>query len=271
MENVGDNDFRSLYRCVDEQLKEEEERQQTEMFLRLLDDLDARATTVPSSKHDNDDDYSSDEDGDYEIPSKNRRHRRIGRAPRLNKEFLKVSITDDEKTTRDKNKKEELERRELYGKVHTLDDLPPDESEFYKIFGGVPSEEPSDVNIEAGRRLKDGKIFYSAKFPGNIFDGMEIGSFSLELEYIIIFILIVFLVGVFIGKLSSNRKHNRTMQQLKRAHNTQLQSIQRSLLSYQYQQQSTPTPTPQPVYIPVPMTSNHIPSTTTTTANIPSS
>lgn len=264
MENMGDNDFRSLYRSVDEQLKEEEERQQAEMFLRLLDDLDARETT-PSNISSSPGDSSADEDSDDEYMlisprkrKKKQKNKRVGRLPRHNKEYLKVSIVDDERTRRENaTNKDEKEKRQFHGKVHTLDDLPADDLDFYKIFGGAPPEEPAEVNIEAGRRLKDGKIFYSAKFPNNIFEGIDIGAFSLELEYIVIFILVVFLIGVFIGKLASRRNHNKAIQQLKRSHTAQLQSIQQSLLAYQYSHhtpaiQSQPLAQHQPVYVTVP-------------------
>jgi hypothetical protein len=251
MENVGDNDFGSVYDSVGEQVREEEERQQAEMFLRLLDDLDARATgdTTSPDVSDNDSEYGySDDEEEYRRQRmKKRRGRSRGtRRPNLHKEYMKVSITDDEKNKREQKKEDEHKRRDFYGKVHTLDDLPPDEMDFYKIFGGAPPEELPEVNIQGGRRLRDGKIVYSASFPGMFLDGLDIGSFSLDMEYVLLFIVVVLLVGIFVGKMSSGNKHRREIQQLKKTHMNQLNSIQQNIIA-------SSKSSAQPVYIPVPM------------------
>lgn len=253
-EHSGSGDFRKIFNSVSEEIREDEERQQTEMFLRLLDDLDARETD-DNDRHarDNGDSASNESDSEDDMvhPSNSkhrRRRRRFGREPVHHKEFLKVNITDDDKTKREKQKKEDLRREEMRGKIHTINDLPPDELDLYKLMGLSPPAESSEVNIESGRRLKDGKVIYSAKFPtGTIFDGFDIGSFTIEFEYIIIFIMGVFLIGISIGKLTSSAQHNREMQKLKTMHLKQIESIEHNLVAMR---QNTHASTP--IYIPIP-------------------
>jgi len=261
-ESMGENDFRSVYKSVDEEMKEAEERTQTEMMLRVLDDLDARITTKdkprkkkkrPRRRHRRRDDYSdseseseSESESDYEHVSHQRRT--IGRPYRPTKELMRVSIVDDEKARRD-HAREESRRESLHGKVHTLDDLPRDEMDFGSFFSSPATPEP-DITIQAGRRLMDGKVLYSASFPG-FMDGFELDNIDFQIELAIIFVLVVFLVGIFIGKKANNRRNARAITQLKQKHTGQLQAMQRNfqvMSGYGMMRQN-----PNPVYIPVPM------------------
>ena len=256
-ESVGDNDFRSLYKSVDEEMSEAEERKQTEMMLRVLDDLDARITTKEKhnkkksrrSKYKKRNHYDSDDTdsgSDSEDEYIKRPRRTIGRPYKPVKELMRVSIVDDEKA-RQEQIKEDNRRENLHGKVHTLDDLPRDELDFGSFFGSPATPEP-EINIQAGRRLMDGKVFYSASFPGFL-DGFELENIDFQIEYAIIFILVVFLVGIYIGKKASNRRNARVITQMRQKHSAQLQSMERNLMMSGYGRMQNPNP----VYIPVPM------------------
>lgn len=263
-ESMGDNDFRSLYKSVDEEMTEAEERKQTEMMLRVLDDLDARITTKekPNNfkrkrrskyvRREYDSDYTesdeSDSESDFDFGEGYReRPRRIGRPYKPKKEFMKISIVDDEKARREQLK-EDRRREKLHGKVHTLDDLPRDELDFGSLFGTPAAPEP-DINIQAGRRVADGKVLYSASFPGFL-DGFELDNFDFQVEYIIMILLVVFLVGIHIGRKVSNRRNARTITQLRQKHNNQLQAMERNFIMSGYGRFQH---NPNPVYVPVPV------------------
>lgn len=259
-ENTGDNDFRSLYKSIDEEMTEAEERKQTEMMLRVLDDLDARITTKEKHtnkkkrrrhkyrKRDYDSDFTETDDSDSDYDSEEEyipRQHGIGRRYKPKKELMKVSIVDDEKTRREQSR-EDRRRKKFYGKVHTLDDLPPDELDFASLFGTPAISEP-EINIQPGRRVADGKIFYSASFPGFL-DGFEFDNIDFQIEYAIIFILIVFLVGIYIGKTASNRRNTRTINQLRQKHSHQIQAMERNFLMSGYGR-----PQQNPMYVPIPV------------------
>lgn len=259
MEHQGENDFESLFPSVAESVKEEEEKKQTEMFLRLLDDIDTRtndrhAGSSPPGYRD-DDEYSDSSDSEYEEERRRRKPRKRKNRKRPSREYLKVSITDDEKTRKEKQrleKEEEQKRAELVGRVHTLDDLPPDEMDFAQLFGIPPAPEPPEVNVTAGRRLKDGKIVYNATFPNLNDFGLDIGSFNIQLEYVIIFFLVVFLIGVFIGRRAAEGRFNSKIKKLTDTYNKQLENLRQqfnaSTQQIQQQQQQQ-----QPMFVPVPM------------------
>lgn len=250
IESFGDNDFRSVYKSVDEEISEREERIQTEKFLQLLDEIDQRETEkhVMSSDSESEDDDDYMDYIEYRKQKKRKKLNKIRRRGKVKKEFMKVSIVDDE-NMRKENKKEEERKRDFHGKVHTLDDLPPDESEFYKIFGSSMLPDPPEVNIEAGRRLKDGKVVYSARFPENMFEGLEFNGFSIEVEYVLIAFLLVFLAGIYLGKFTSGIKHRREITQLKTKYQSHINSIQSRPLP----------PPPQPMYIPAANMYQHVP------------
>ncbi len=163
---------------------------------------------------------------------------------------MKVSIVDDEKAKNESKK--DSERKKWHGKVHTLDDLPPDQFEFGNLFGPPPPD-PPEVNVKAGRRLGDGKVVYSASFPNLMDYGVNFGSFDLQLEYIILFIIIVFMVGIYIGKRVSAARHNKQIKQMQLSHAKQLSTIKHALVSRATTSATPPAPMttlpPQPIYI----------------------
>ena len=281
MELQGDNDFSAIFPSVAEEIKEEEERKQTEMFLRLLDDIDTRTNnrqeeefrkhSLPRKRRQRyrySDEYDSCSDGDDDVyysdndlpPRRRRSHGRRSRATYPAKEYLKVSITDDEKQRREKERiarEEEQQRAALRGKVHTLDDLPPDEMDLAQLFGVAPMPDPPEVNVTAGRRLHDGKLVYSASFPNLADFGIDLGSFTFQLEYIIVFVMVVFMIGIFLGRRASAARHRREIKTITKSHMNQLQSIKDQIAIYttrQHEQTQRQQQQPQqPIYVPVPM------------------
>lgn len=236
-ETVGDNDFRSLFASVEEEVREEEERKQTERFLQVLDDLDSRIGK------------SSDQE------SEGRPTRKTGR-----REHLKVSITDPEKAERENKKEQEVAKqknKKFHNKVHTLDDLPPDEFDFASLLGLPPPPEPSEVNVEAGRRLSDGKVKYSANIPRMDFASfglpMDIAGFSVSTEYVLIGLLVLFLIGIWIGRYAARVRHRRELFRVQQAHAVQLGQFQHQLNSMKTYLSHMNA---QPVYMPVPMMVN---------------
>lgn len=224
-ETTGDNDFRSLFPSVAEEVREDEERKQTEMFLKLLEDIDSRS---PKD--------SQESDGG-------------GHSRGSTREFLKVSITDPEKAERENNEeKTQAPRARFHGKVHTLDDLPPDELDFASLFGVPPAPEPPEMNFEAGRRLSDGKIKYSASLPPISFAAFgfpaEMQGFSIQVEYVLIGVLLVFLLGIWLGRKATQNRFQRELRRVHTNYASQMHAMHSKI--------NTLTQQP-PVYMPVPM------------------
>lgn len=214
-ETSGENDFRSLFPTYAEKAKEDEERKQAEMFLRILDDLESRSEERTSGK-----------------------------------ENLKVSITDPEKA-KEESKKEEMkekqQKRALHGKVHTLDDLPPDELDFISLFGMPPAPEPPEVSIEAGRRLSDGKIKYNAKLPSfSLSESLGIGSFfdfpgsTIDLETVILGFFVILIIGILIGKWTSRSRHRKEIGAIHKKHSMEIQALQEQVKLLSSNQQKQP-------------------------------
>lgn len=281
MELHGDNDFKSIFPTVAEEVKQDEERKQTELFLQMLDDIEERNTGNSRDQggkefhhgsrerdrsrrrgvkhrrlrprkyyreydYDSDSsssvsDYYSSEDEYYHRSRPRRRYRKP------NREYMKVSITDDEKRRMEREKKERDEetarRRKYHGKVHTLDDLPPEELNFSELFGFPSAPEPPEVNVTAGRRLKDGKTVYNAFFPDMLDLGFDFNNVEIQVEYVLLFILVIFLIGIFIGRRASVARHKKQLQEINEKHTKQLNLIQQHLSREKTQQ--------QPIYIPV--------------------
>lgn len=214
-ETSGENDFRSLFPTYAEKAKEDEERKQTEMFLRILDDLESRSEDRTSGK-----------------------------------ENLKVSITDPERAKEEsklEEVKEKQQKKALHGKVHTLDDLPPDEMDFISLFGIPPAPEPPEVSIEAGRRLSDGKIKYNAKIPSfSLSESLGIGSFfgfpgsSIDLETVILGFFIILIIGILIGKWTSSSRHKKEIGAIHKKHSMEIQALQEQVRLLSTHQQKQP-------------------------------
>jgi heme exporter protein D len=181
-ESFGDNDFASIFPSVAEERREEEERRQTEMFLRLLDEMD---------------------------------HRREEEEPRVERQRVEhfVAVNGDGDIVRAEDPPllngKKIDRK----KVHTLDDLPP-VNDWELIFGPQPEPEPT-MQVSSGLRVKDGKKFYRAYVPG------EPGSFqwsgvSLEVLLILVLIGMVLLIVLLRGR-KTRRKREAYNQKAKQA------------------------------------------------------
>lgn len=149
--------FASIFPSVARQKEDEEERQQIKKMLDLLDELESQESTQSQP---------------YPLPpyyypmmhpmmypmAPQMVPQGHGR-PRV--EFYKVITEDgDIVDTEDGKHRVPVNRN----KVHTLDDIPK-ENEWEAIFG-TPREEPPVVDVKAGRRVKDGEKFYTAKING---------------------------------------------------------------------------------------------------------
>lgn len=171
-ESDGSNDFASIFSCVAEAQKEAEEKKQTELLLRMLDELE---------------DARPDESG----------------TDRPRKEFWKVSAgAGDEEAKREK-KKEAARRDAVRGKVHTLDDLPKDDFGLFFPSAPPPADIP-EMKVETGRRLSDGKISYSVSMPG-MFDVFDIGDGDRLWFFLGLLLLAVLVFGIFIGRITGRR------------------------------------------------------------------
>ncbi len=185
-EGYGDNDFASIFPSVAEEKREREERQQTEMLLRVLDELELSSDSIGNHNH---------------------------RSPMV--ENMKVSIIDDGNKESTTNPSEALRKsakakeQKRHNKVHTLDDLPP-MSEFELLFGAQPEPDEIDppVVVTSGRRLKDGKIIHSARFAGFEDFGFYWSGISFENIcfiglFLLFFLFIIF--RVFVSRSRSRR------------------------------------------------------------------
>jgi len=193
LESDGSSDFSSIFPSEAERKREDEERVQTERLLDLLDELENRQQ--------------------LETPRDFRGHR---------KEYMRVSITGDDEDGRDdgntNNKKDDKKG------VHTLNDLPRDEFDFF-VESMVPDK--PNVNIEAGRRLKDGKISYHTSIPFLDWFYGDDGTMNGETIMMLLF-LAVFLFGIYIGRRSFSGS------QLKQPFQTHAQPLQQPQIVYAY-------------------------------------
>jgi hypothetical protein len=175
MESDGSSDFVNIFSSEAERIRENEEKLRTEQLLNILDELEERQQP------------NLDLFDDRQKPRK---------------EYMRVSITGDDEGDEDKERKLEG-KKEDRKRVHTLDDLPPDD--FGLIFGPPPDvPEPPTLKINTGRRLRDGKIQHMASFPG-IFESLNLGDFF-SIDLLLMLVFVVFLVGIYIGRRSNQRK-----------------------------------------------------------------
>jgi hypothetical protein len=129
-------------------------------------------------------------------------------AENARQEFMKVSITDENKFKRENEEKKE-QRRQMVKKVHTLDDLPKDDI-LNDLFGiSMPEKSKVDVHAEyfplQGRRLKDGKIV-SSTYP--LVSSMA--SFDFSFEVVLFFSVCVMLLCMMIFRFfASVSRHSR--------------------------------------------------------------
>ena len=221
METFGDNDFRRIYKSVDEAYKEEEEMRLNERFLQILEEMGVdKESTKHSSRTSNE--YDSDEEYYHHKPQTRRRRS----SPPNNKEYLKVSITDDDEKRLKEEREERARKEEKRKKIHTIDDLPPDEIDYAAMFGFSDAPPDPDVNISAGRRLGDGKVVYSASMPGLVESfGIDLGHFNLSFEVILLVLLVIFALGSYFGRRAADARSRRTVAKMQAAHAAQLKGV----------------------------------------------
>lgn len=210
-ETDGANDFASIFASVAEERNEEDERRQTRLFLQILDDMDERnkQRDTPAQRprlyqqplyYDRYQDEEEERMREEEERAVQHFHYRRRPAARLRKELMRVSITDDEMGARSAAiEKDERDRK--VGKVHTIKDLPQDDFDFF--MPNAPTPEVPEITVEPGRRLSDGKVAYHTRFSG-FFDTVDwefLGSFKFELIMIMVFMVFVF--GVYFGRMVS--------------------------------------------------------------------
>lgn len=201
LETDAGGDFGSIFASVAEERREEEERRQTLLFLRLLDEMEQRSG-----------DRSAEEEEEEEKPRKRR-----GR-----KEFMRVSITDDDLAESTRRTDKEARDRKV-GRVHTIKDLPHDDFDFF--MPPTPEIDLPELSITSGRRVGDGKVTYFANFE-NFFG--EIGAFKTELNWILL--ICIFLLGIYLGR------------RLARANNSTPPVVQRRVEAVTQQQTMAPQP-----------------------------
>lgn len=125
-ESWSDGDFTSVFASAANERRAIEERRQTQMLLRMLDELEEKkAPRVP---------------------------------PEGRVEYLRIGPSGD--IIRDEEDERRAERR---NKVMTVDELPK-ESEYEMLFGKPQPIEPQ-FKVETGRRLQDGKEYQNLTFP----------------------------------------------------------------------------------------------------------
>lgn len=179
------DDFDALFASVQREKRAMEELEQTQRLLEVIEELEQKRQA---------------EDG--------------APAPSNRKEYLRVSITDDEGARKENAKeKEEKFRDPERRRVHTLDDLPPDELDFGALFGFPEKKEdpPSDITVEPSRRLKDGKIVHHATIPGLV-ENIELDTLLFRLEVFILGALLLMGFGLWLGRRwqhQANQRQNR--------------------------------------------------------------
>lgn len=169
-------DFASVWSSVAQQKREDEERKQTELFLRILDELEQKTQVKGQAK---------------------------GQVKGLQppKEYLRVSITDDGLPEKNAlaSRKERQARDDKVKRVHTIKDLPQDD-----FFFGTPlieeEEEEPALSIEPGRRLKDGQVSYHARLSSALREFLLDESGSVKLDIVLLVFMFVFLMGVYLGR-----------------------------------------------------------------------
>lgn len=138
-----------------------------------------------------------------------RKRRRKNRVP-IQSEKMRVSIVSDppDKVYKSEKPTRSAER----SRVHTIKDLPKDDI-MYDLFGlgnnpqkGIESNSalPKDAFLNGGRRVRDGAIVYQPSMPS-----VESLMGNYMFEIIVIVCLLLFLSGLFIGRLVSPPKTKR--------------------------------------------------------------
>lgn len=186
--------FASIFQSVARQKEENEEREQIKKMLDLLDELETqepKQQMVPMHPQ-----------MMYPMQPMQPMHPQmmypyyyhmvpqqpIQPKPVQNVEFYKVITEDGDILETDTASLKAIDRN----KVHTIDDLPK-ENEWDAIFG-PPSEEEPLINVQAGRRLKDGEKFFTARVRGEPMYAQWNGiSFASLLTFLILGVALIVL------------------------------------------------------------------------------
>lgn len=189
----GDNDFASIFQSVAREKEEADERKRIEEMIEILDQISQETEMELEEQEDR--------------PRK-KRGRRVEHYKVINEDG-DIQTIDEEFGKKPVNRK----------KVHTLDDLPR-ESEWEQIFGPQP-EEPPLVDIQVGRRLRDGEKFYTATMPGSTafaeWKGISFGSLLLLLFFGLALIVIFTRVGRVIHHKQRKGSKDKMESQLEKA------------------------------------------------------
>lgn len=182
---LGDeNDFERNFPSVAEEKREQQERENTKLMLRILGELDQARENPPVQQQ----------------------------TPPMRVEYMRVGALGD--IERDESEEEVLRTtKRKPGRVATLDDLPK-ESEFEMLFGKQPEPEPQ-LKVETGMRLKDGKVYHTAIFP--TLENMSIDWSGISFDVLMLILAFVFFTVVVLTKIFKRARISRQRQQAIRA------------------------------------------------------
>lgn len=189
-------DFASIFQSVARQKEENEEREKIKKMLDLLDELESqdKQQVVPVQPM------------PYQMPMYPYYYPMIPQhtapqlqAPKQRVEFYKVITEDGDIVDTDKMSEKIVNRK----KVHTIDDIPK-ESEWEAIFGTPPEEEPL-VDVQAGRRLKDGEKFYTARLRGEPMYAQWSGISFVALLTFLVFGIALIVLFTRLNKLANSK------------------------------------------------------------------
>jgi len=211
VDSEGQNDFASIFASVAQEKREKEEKHQTALFMQVLDEMEATPEPRPcssrASPHERQQGYDDEGyDDDFEefkaFRAFRRQQARTRHSPQpARKEYLRVDEDEEDETRRvwrQSQAKAKRERAEKVSKVHTLDDLPRDNYDFF--LGGQPLlDETPELTIDEGRRLGDGERVYTASFPG-LFENIEVGVWVFRVELLLLLAAVVLLIGIYLGR-----------------------------------------------------------------------
>jgi hypothetical protein len=182
-ESFGENDFASIFRSVADEKAEAEEIKQTEMFLRLLNEIDSRAPETAMGNTD---------------------HEKINE-PQIEHY---VAIDGDGEIIRGEDYRH-MAAKVNRNKVHTIADLPK-ESEWETLFGPTPEPEPS-FKVESGMRIKDGKKVHRAFMVG------EPGYFEwqgISFDALLLIVSAAFFILFLLTRYTRNKVRKRQQERL---------------------------------------------------------
>ena len=172
-ESSGDGDFTSVFASAANERRAFNERKQTEMLLRMLDEIDER------------------------------KKQEIAPEPEARIEYLRIGPSGD--IIRDEEDEQKLRRRE---KIMTVDELPK-ESEYEMLFGKPQPIEPQ-FKVETGRRLHDGKEYQNLSFPW--LDNLRLDLGTMRFETLVVIFAVVFFIFTLLWRLIKRSMRKKMIQ-----------------------------------------------------------